>query len=58
MYRVEKSDNFKRVAKQSAWYYADMIRENGLGAPKSQCDYRAEREEFSYQPFPDGLFET
>ena len=53
MYRVDRSD-FSRTAKRSAWFYADLIRENGFKGVMGQCPYWTDRERVLYDEFPPG----
>lgn len=53
MYRVNKDDS-TRTAKRSAWFYADLIRENGFKSAYGQCPYRQTRERVLYDQFPEG----
>ncbi|CAK8692258.1 unnamed protein product [Clavelina lepadiformis] len=51
MYRVNQND-LTRTAKRSAWYFADIIKENGFKPGHSQCPYNADRERVLYGEFP------
>ena len=53
MYRVDRT-SFTRAAKRSAWFYADLIRENGFKGVKGQCPYRPDRDRLLYNGFPEG----
>ncbi|XP_076816813.1 uncharacterized protein LOC143462503 [Clavelina lepadiformis] len=52
LYRVDPNDQ-TRTAKRSAWYYADLVRENAFAPPSGQCPYNLDRDRPLYGSFPD-----
>nr|XP_026692500.1 uncharacterized protein LOC104266271 isoform X3 [Ciona intestinalis] len=51
MYRLNYND-YTRTAKQSAWFYSDLVRENGFHPAKAQCSANEDRDRKIYGQFP------
>lgn len=54
MFRTNFDTDLSRKAKKSAWYYADLIQENGFGVAYIQCAYNSERDTPTFGEFPQG----
>ena len=53
LYRTDFND-YSRTSKKSAWFYTDIIQQNGFVMPYGQCGYDSDRDKLTYANFPQG----